>query len=95
MAIPPAQRQGGAGLRDRHSRRVHRGSATGTVHTLRHTHITIALTEGVPVHVVAARAGDPPEQVLSTYSHLLPHSDAAAATAVAAAIAPEGSLTSG
>ena len=69
------------------------GLPMGSLHTLRHTHITIALTEGIPVHVVAARAGDRPEQILSTYAHLLPHSDAEAAAAVAAAIAPSVSLT--
>ncbi len=69
------------------------GLPVGTLHTLRHTHITIAPTAGVPVHVVAARAGDRPEQILSTYAHLLPHSDAEAAAAVAAAIAPDVSLT--
>ena len=37
------------------------GLPMGSLHTLRHTHITIALTEGIPVHVVAARAGDRPE----------------------------------
>jgi integrase len=68
------------------------GLPMGSLHTLRHTHITIALTEGIPVHVVAARAGDRPEQILSTYAHLLPHSDAEAAAAVAAAI--DVSLTS-
>jgi len=28
---------------------------TGTPHVLRHTAATIALTEGIPVHIVAAR----------------------------------------
>jgi integrase len=38
--------------------RKYAGLPVGSLHTLRHTHITIALTEGIPVHVVAARAGD-------------------------------------
>jgi integrase len=62
------------------------GIPIGTLHILRHTSATIALTEGVPLHVVAARLGDDPKTVLSTYAHLLAHSDAMAAEAVAAAI---------
>jgi hypothetical protein len=43
--------------------REHRDAAgipTGTLHTLRHTAATLALTPGVPVHIVAARLGDTP-----------------------------------
>ncbi len=58
----------------------------GTIHVLRHTAATIALSAGVPLHVVAARLGDDAKTVLATYAHLLPQSDAAAADAVAAAI---------
>ena len=36
--------------------------------------------------VVAGRLGDDPKTVLGTYAHLLPHSDAMAADAVAAAL---------
>ena len=54
--------------------------------TLRHTAATLALTNGVPVHIVAARLGDDPTAVLSTYAHLLPQSDELAAERVAAAI---------
>jgi integrase len=67
----------------------HRKSAdipTGSLHTLRHTAATLALTSGVPVHIVAARLGDRPEQILKTYAHLLPQSDELAAERVAAAI---------
>ena len=46
----------------------------------------IALTEGVPLHVVAARIGDDTKTVLATYAHLLPHSDAMAADTVAAIV---------
>ena len=63
------------------------GIATGTLHTLRHTSATLALTAGVPVHIVAARLGDDPKTVLSTYAHLLPQSDELAAERVAAALA--------
>jgi integrase len=56
----------------------------GSIHVLRHTHATIALTEGIPLHVVAARLGDDPKTVLTTYAHLLPRSDVEAAFAVAA-----------
>lgn len=62
------------------------GISVGSIHVLRHTSATIALTAGVPLHVVAARLGDDPTTVLSVYSHLLPHSDVMAADAVAAAI---------
>ncbi|HTX08326.1 MAG TPA: site-specific integrase [Solirubrobacteraceae bacterium] len=62
------------------------GIPTGTLHVLRHTAATIALTERVPLHIVAGRIGDDPKTVLATYAHLLPHSDAEAAAVVAAAI---------
>ena len=64
------------------------GIPTGTLHILRHTSATLALTAvpPVPLHVVAGRLGDDPKTVLSTYAHLLPHSDAMAGEAVAAAI---------
>lgn len=70
--------------------REHRKAAgipTGTLHVLRHTAATLALTNGVPVHIVAARLGDDPKTVLSTYAHLLPQSDELAAERVAALIA--------
>jgi integrase len=60
------------------------GIPTGTLHVLRHTCGTLALTNGVPVHIVAARLGDRPEQILSTYAHLLPQSDELAAERIAA-----------
>lgn len=62
------------------------GIPTGTLHILRHTAATLALTVGVPVHIVAARLGDDPKTVLSTYAHLLPQSDELAAERVAAAL---------
>jgi integrase len=63
------------------------GIPVGTLHTLRHTAATLALTSGVPVHIVAARLGDNPTTVLSTYAHLLPQSDELAAERVAALLA--------
>jgi integrase len=62
------------------------GIPTGSLHTLRHTAATLALTEGVPVHIVAARLGDDPKQILGTYAHLLPQSDEMAAERIAAAL---------
>ena len=46
-------------------RRDTAGIATGTLHVLRHTAATIALTERIPVHSVAARLGDDPATVLT------------------------------
>ncbi len=65
------------------------GIPTGTLHTLRHTAATLALTAGVPVHIVAARRGNDPKTVLSTYAHLLPQSDELAAERVEAALGRE------
>jgi integrase len=55
------------------------GLHTGTLHTLRHTAATLMLTNGIPLHVVAARLGDRPETLLRVYAHLLPQSDEGAA----------------
>jgi integrase len=59
------------------------GIPMGTLHILRHTAATLALTSGMPVHIVAARLGDDPNTVLATYAHL-PQSDEQAAERVAA-----------
>jgi integrase len=66
------------------------GVPTGTLHVLRHTAATLALTATppVPLHIVAARLGDDPRTMLHTYAHLLPQSDVAAAETVAAMLAP-------
>ncbi len=71
------------------------GLPTGSLHILRHTSATLALTATppVPLHVVAGRLGDDPKTVLATYAHLLPHSDQLAAAAVAAAISVDKPLT--
>ena len=62
------------------------GIRTGSLHVLRHTAATLALTAGVPVHIVAARLGDEPKQILTTYAHLLPQSDELAAERIAEAL---------
>ena len=54
---PPSAAHGG--LSREHRRAA--GIPTGTLHTLRHTAATLALTRGVPVHIVAARLGDDPK----------------------------------
>jgi integrase len=63
---------------------------------LRHTAATLALsaTPPVPLHVVAARLGDDPKVVLSTYRHLL-HSDAMAAEVIAAQLVDKPLTTVG
>jgi integrase len=68
------------------SHRKAAGIPTGSLRVLRHTAATLTLTSGVPVHIVAARLGDNPKTVLSTYAHLRPQSDEIAAERVAAAL---------
>jgi integrase len=70
-----------------HRHRRAAGIPAGSLHVLRHSAATLALTAGVPVHIVAARLVDDPKTVLDTYAHLLPSSDEVAAERVAAAIA--------
>lgn len=68
----------------------HRRSAgipAGTLKVLRHTHVTLALTEGVPLHIVAAGSATTRKPILDTYAYLLPSSDELAAERVAAALA--------
>ena len=50
------------------------GIPTGSLHIMRHTAATLALTPTppVPLHIVAACLGDDPTTMLSTYAHLLP-----------------------
>jgi integrase len=58
-----------------------------TFHGLRHTHITHLLRSGVPVHVVAARAGHAnPMVTLNIYAHLLPGQQEGAADVIDAAL---------
>jgi integrase len=54
------------------------------LHDLRHTHATLALTSGIPVHVVSARLGHANASITrNVYAHLLPTSDEEAAERVA------------
>jgi integrase len=55
-------------------------------HDLRHTHATLLLNAGRPVHEVARRLGHQPEMCLSTYAHLLKQQGQAGAAAFAALI---------
>jgi integrase len=71
--------------------RAQAGISTGSLHTLRHTAATIALTSGIPVHIVAARLGDDPtrrrpEDHPREVSAPATASDEQAARAVAAAL---------
>ncbi len=69
------------------SHRKAAGLTSGTLHVLRHTAATIALTRGVALHVVAGRLGDRAETILATYAHLLPNSDEIAAETIADVLA--------
>ncbi|WP_430378430.1 tyrosine-type recombinase/integrase [Streptomyces sp. B1-3] len=55
-----------------------------SLHGLRHTMVTIWLTAGVPVKVVAERTGHTVATMLNTYAHVIPGTQAAAANQVAA-----------
>jgi integrase len=51
------------------------------LYNLRHTHATILLTAGVPVHVVSQRLGHAsPVVTMTVYAHVLPGSQREAAT---------------
>jgi integrase len=64
------------------------GIPTGSLHILRHTAATLALTATppVPLHVVAGRLGDDPKTVLDTYAHVLSTSHETAADVIAEAL---------
>ena len=70
---------------NRFDRLVRKASVpTVRFHDLRHTHATLLLKAGVPVHVVAQRLGhSSPALTLSIYSHVLPRQQSAAAVAFA------------
>ena len=52
------------------------GLPHATPHTLRHTHATLLLTDGVPPHVVQARLGHASSRTtLDVYAHVLPVSE--------------------
>jgi integrase len=58
------------------------------LHDLRHASATLALAEGVPVHVVAGRLGHTtPVTTLSIYAHYLPRADRLAADVIERALA--------
>ena len=63
------------------------GIPTGSLHTLRHSAITLRLTGGVPVHVTAARVGDTPRPCSRPMPTCWINRDAVAAERVAAALA--------
>lgn len=70
------------------------------IHDLRHSHASVLLAAGVPVHVVRARLGHESIQTtVDTYSHLLPDAQLAAAAAADLAFgvrpAPAGELDQG
>ncbi len=57
------------------------------LHDLRHTHATLLLRAGVPVHVVAARLGhSDPSVTLRVYAHVLGEQATGAAGAFAAMV---------
>lgn len=67
-----------------------------SIHGARHTHCTLMLDAGMPVKVLAERAGNSPEVIASTYSHVISGSQAAWLSHVAASRqAPEGPGISG
>jgi len=53
------------------------------IHDLRHTHSTMLLDAGVPVHVVAARIGDDPATLLRIYAKRTRKADKSAADVLA------------
>ncbi|WP_144787865.1 tyrosine-type recombinase/integrase [Lysinibacillus fusiformis] len=42
-----------------------------TIHSLRHSHATILMNDGVPVKAIAERLGNTPEMIYTTYGHVL------------------------
>ena len=42
-----------------------------TIHSLRHSHATILMNDGVPVRAIAERLGNSPEMIYTTYGHVL------------------------
>ena len=64
------------------------GLPPATPHTLRHTHATILLSDGVPPHVVQQRLGHASARTtLDVYAHVLPVSEREAAERFAATLA--------
>jgi integrase len=66
------------------------GLPYGTPHTLRHTHATLLLRAGVPLHVVRARLGHAsPVVTLRFYAHAVPADEVLVARTVAALLEPK------
>jgi integrase len=84
--------RGGSRQRDdalsrRAQRVLTRAGVSGTLHTLRHTHASILLAEGVPLPAVARRLGHAsPATTLRIYAHSTAASDAAATKAIGSAL---------
>jgi integrase len=58
------------------------------LHDIRHTHATLLLIKGVPVHVVSQRLGHAsPTVTLTVYAHVLPGNQRDAANAFATLVA--------
>jgi integrase len=59
-----------------------------TLHALRHTHATLLLAAGVPLHVVSRRLGHASEAFTAqVYPHVLPQQGEQAAATFAALVA--------
>jgi len=57
------------------------------LHDTRHTAVTLGISSGVPIHVVAGRVGHANvTTTLNTYSHFLPRADKLAADVIGAAV---------
>ncbi|HUZ68991.1 MAG TPA: site-specific integrase, partial [Candidatus Saccharimonadales bacterium] len=72
------------------ARRVKRlGLPKLSPHGLRHTHATVLLSDGAPVHAVQQRLGHGSAQItLNVYAHVLPGSERTIAERFAAALPP-------
>ncbi len=66
---------------------THLGLPRLRLHELRHTHATLLLREGVPVHVVARRLGHKdPSVTLNVYADAIPDDDGRAVSTFAKAV---------
>lgn len=64
------------------------------LHDLRHTHATLLLGAGIPLHVVSARLGHSARTTFEYYAHALPHNDRLAADAFSAAVGGSSAMSS-
>jgi integrase len=77
-------------ITNRHWRSLLRAAGLPDTHiySLRHSHVSIALSAGIPVHVVSARVGhSSATMTLNAYAHCLPQQGRDAAQVIAAALA--------